>query len=152
MPFKINISTKEGKTYHLETESEAPIGKELNEKIQGKEISPELNEYEFEITGASDKAGFTVMKDVEGSALKKVLLTYGKAMHKRSRREGKKKRSSLKPKGLRLRKTVRGRTISPEIAQINLKVLKIGSKKLSEIFPEQNQKKAEKPAETEQAE
>ena len=87
------------------------------------------------------------MKDVEGFGKKKVLLTYGKAMKKRPRREGKKKLTTPTPKGLRLRKTVRGKIISPEIIQINLKLLKEGSKKLSDIFPEQN-----KPKEVEQAE
>ena len=103
--------------------------------------------YEFEIAGASDKAGFTVMEDVDGVSLKKVLLRYGKGMHRRSRREGKKKRSNFTPKGLKQRVTVRGKIISPEIVQINLKILKEGAKKLSEIFPEQN-KKEEKKVET----
>ena len=49
------------------------------------------------------------------------------------------------PGGLRLRKTVRGKVISPLIVQINLKLIKEGSKKLSEIFPDQN--KTEAPAE-----
>ena len=140
--FKINISEKTGKTYKLELESEEIIGKELHDKISGKLLTPELEGYEFEITGASDNAGFTAHKNVPGTSLKKLLLTYGKAMHKRPRREGKKKISNPKPKGLRLRKTVRGKVISPEIVQINLKVLKEGSKKLSDIFPEQNQPKA----------
>jgi small subunit ribosomal protein S6e len=136
--FKLNLSEKSGKTYKLETESEALIDKELHDKINGKEISKDLEGYEFEITGASDSSGFTAMENVQGIALKKVLLGYGKAMHKRSKKEGKKKRSNPKPKGLRLRKTVRGKVISPAIVQINLKVLKQGSKKLSEIFPDQN--------------
>jgi len=59
-------------------------------------------------------------------------------MKKRPRKEGKKKLSNKNPKGLRLRKTVRGKVLSDAISQINLKVLKEGSKKLSEIFPEQN--------------
>jgi len=142
MPFKINISEKSGKTYKLETEAEALIEKELHDKIQGKDISPDLEGYEFEIAGASDKAGFTVMKDVEGIGLKKVLLSYGKAMKKKPKGEGKKNK---KPKGLRLRKTVRGRIISSEIVQINLKVLKEGGKKLSEVFPEQNKLKEVEP-------
>ncbi len=137
MTFKINISEKSGKTFHLEAEGEELIEKELHNKIQGKDISPDLVGYEFEITGASDKAGFTAMKNVEGVGLKKVLLTYGKAMKKRPRKEGKKKRSKNRPKGLRLRKTVRGKIISPAIVQINLKVLKQGNKKLAEVFPEQ---------------
>jgi len=149
MAFKINISEKSGKTYHLESESEEIIGKELHDKIEGKDINSELSGYEFEITGTSDNAGFTSMKNVEGAGLKKVLLSYGKGMHKRPRREGKKKISNPKPKGLRLRKTVRGKVISPAIVQINLKILKEGNKKLSEVYPEQNQPK-EKPAEKEE--
>lgn len=136
MPFKINIGTKEGKTYKLEVESEELVGKSLGDKIDGKEISPNFQGYEFEIKGTSDKSGFTSMIDVEGIGLKKVLLNYGKGMHKRSKREGKKKRSNPTPKGLRLRKTVRGKVISPAITQINLKLIKEGPKKLSEIFPE----------------
>ena len=42
MPFKINIGTKEGKTYKLETESKTLIGKELHQTFQGKEISPDF--------------------------------------------------------------------------------------------------------------
>ncbi len=141
MPFKINISEKSGKTYHLESESEELMEKELHNKINGKDLNSDLAGYEFEITGASDSSGFTSMDNVEGSGLKRVLLTYGKGMHKRPKREGKKKVSNPKPKGLRLRKTVRGKVISPSIVQINLKILKEGNKKLSEIFPDQNQPK-----------
>lgn len=137
MPFKINISEKTGKTYHLELESEELMGKELHDKVDGKDILTDLAGYEFEITGASDKAGFTSMTNVEGVGLKKVLLTYGKAMKKKPRKEGKKKLSKNRPKGLRLRKTVRGKIISPAISQINLKIIKEGGKKLSEVFPEQ---------------
>ena len=157
MAFKINISNKEGKTYKLEAEAEELIGKQLHEKIEGKDISPELNGYEFEITGASDKAGFASRDDVEGVGLKKILLTYGEGMHKKPKGL---KKVNKKPKGLKLRKTARGKIISPAIVQINLKITKDGSKKLAEIFPEQNKKEeavekveeTEKPAETKQAE
>ena len=100
-----------------------------------------LEGYEFEITGASDKSGFTALESVEGVGLSKVLLSYEKGMHKKPRREGKRKLSNKTPKGLRLRKTVRGKIISEAIVQINLKVLKHGHKKLEEIFPEQCQPK-----------
>lgn len=134
MPFKINIGTKEGKTYKLEIEAEELIGKSLGDKISGKDIYPALEGYELEITGTSDSAGFTSMKEVEGIGLKRVLLTYGKAMRKHPKREGKKKISNPTPNGLKLRKTVRGKIISPAISQINLKVIKEGSKKLKDIF------------------
>jgi len=141
MVFKLNLSEKSGKTYHMDLESEELIGKALRDKIEGKDISPDLSGYEFEITGTSDKSGFTSMESVEGSALNRILLTLGKGLHRRPRKEGKKKVSPLAPKGLRMRRTVRGRVISPEIVQINLKILKHGNKALAEIFPEQNQPK-----------
>ncbi|MEK6875125.1 MAG: S6e family ribosomal protein [Nanoarchaeota archaeon] len=134
MAFKINIGTKTGKTYKLEAEAQGIIGKTIGEIIKGEEISPDLHGYEFEITGASDKAGFPSLKQVEGIALKRVLLTYGKGMHKRSRREGKKHRTAIKPQGLRLRKTIRGKLISDAMMQINLKQTKEGHKKLEDVF------------------
>jgi len=142
MAFKINLSEKSGKTYKLEVEAPLLDGKLLNDKINGKDISDE-----FEITGASDKSGFTAVKEVDGSGLKKVLLSYEKGMHKRPKREGKKKRSNFKPKGLRLRKTVRGKIISDAMSQINLKTLKVGKRSLQEIFPEQNKAPEKKEAE-----
>ena len=141
--FKINIGDKSGKTYKVELESEDLNGKELGGVVSGNEVLPALEGYELEVIGLSDKAGFTSMKEVPGVGLKKVLLTYGKAMHKRPRREGKKKRSNPIPKGLKLRKTVRGKVISPDIIQINLKVVKQGNKPLSEIFESQNKPKEE---------
>ena len=134
MPFKINISTKDGKTYKLEAEAPALKQHKLGDLIKGEEISSDLTGYELEITGTSDKSGFTSMKDVEGMGLKKQLLGYGKAMHKRPK--GDKKKPRPLTKGLRLRKTIRGNLISDAIIQINTKVTKEGSKKLSEIFGE----------------
>ena len=140
MPFKVNISNKDGKTYKLELESEELLGKQLKDKIPGKMFLADLHDYELEITGASDKSGFPSLENVEGIGLKKVLLKYGKGMHKRPL--GNKKKIKRRPKGLRLRKTVRGKIISPDISQINLKVVRQGKKKLSEIFPDQAKGKA----------
>lgn len=134
MVFKINIGEKSGKTYKLESESESFIDKKLHEIIKGEDFSNDLDGYEFEITGASDKSGFTSMKNVEGIGLKKVLLSYEKGMKKRPKKEGKRKRTNPTPKGLRLRKTVRGNTLSTEIVQINLKVVKEGKKPLAELY------------------
>ncbi len=135
------MSEKNGRTFKIESDKEDLVGKSLHDKVEGTEISSELGGYEFEITGASDIAGFPSMEDVEGVGLKKVLLGFGKGMKKRPKKEGKRLRSKNRPKGLRLRKTVRGKTISPAVVQINLKVLKEGHKKLVEIFPEQNKPK-----------
>ncbi len=142
MAFKINISGKDGKTYYLEVETEYFVDKSLGEKAEGKEFYPALEGYEFKITGASDKAGLPALEEVEGIALKRVLLGYGKGMHMRPK--GLSKKPNKKPAGLRLRKTIRGKTISLAISQINLSVLKEGKTKLAEVFPEQNKKKEEK--------
>jgi len=146
MPFKINISDK-GKTFKLEADVESLIGKKIGEKISGTEIKKELEGYELEITGTSDIAGFPGKKDIEGTNLRRVLLTKGFSLKKKPRKEGKKGSKRL-PKGLRLKKTVRGNTISKETIQINTKVIKSGAKKLEEIFPEQAKKPEEKKEET----
>jgi len=139
MAFKINLGNK-NKTFKLEADSESLIGMKIGDKLNGKELKPELEGYELEITGTSDKAGFPGSKDVEGSNLKRVLLTKGKFM------KGWKKRRKIKVKikGLRMKKTLRGNTISKDTIQINAKVLKHGNKSLEEIFPEQNKPKEKK--------
>ena len=144
MVFKINIASKDGKTYKFELESESFDGKKLHEKIPGNEVLPDLKGYEFEISGASDSSGFPLVENAEGVGYSKQLLSYEKGMHKRPKHEGKRKRSDNKPKGLRLRKTVRGNTISNHVAQINLKIINEGEKKLEQVFPDQAKKKEPK--------
>ncbi len=120
MPFKINVSNK-GKTIKFEeVENEELIDKSIGETIKGEEISRELEGYELEISGTSDKAGFPGSKDIEGAGLKRILLTKGKFMHNRR-------------KGIRLRKTLRGKLISNATIQINTKVLKEGKIKFKDL-------------------
>ncbi|MEK6848610.1 MAG: S6e family ribosomal protein [Nanoarchaeota archaeon] len=128
MPIKFNIS-QTGKTFHLE--AEVLEGKKIGEKISGNEFSPELAGYELEITGISDSSGFPSMKNIESEGRKRVLMTKGEGMND-SRQ------------GMRLKKTLRGNTSSKDTAQINLKVLKQGEKRLEEIFPTQCQPKEKK--------
>ncbi len=138
MAFKINIADngEKGKTYKIESNSEALVGLKLGDIIKGNEVFPQLEGYELIIQGASDKAGFPSLKEVEGPSLKRILLKYGKGMKEK------------RPHGLRRRKSIRGNTISTDIVQINLIVKKQGSKTLAEIFPEQAKKKEEAKTET----
>jgi len=124
MVYKLVIGNK-GKAWKVELDSEVLAGKSLGDKVDGKDLKAELEGYEIEITGGTDTAGFPLKSDVEGIGLRRVLLTKGWGM-----------RDSRK--GVRIRKTVRGKTISEKVTQINLKVVKEGKKKLSDIFPEQN--------------
>ena len=130
MVFKINVAHK-GKTAKFERDSEEFIGKKIGDKIDGKIVSGDFEDYELEITGTSDKAGFAGLPEEKGSGLRKVLLTYGRGLHKRPR--GVRKKGD-KPKGLRYRKTYRGNEISEDIVQINMKVLKEGRKKFEELI------------------
>jgi small subunit ribosomal protein S6e len=150
MPLKLNISEK-GKAWKLEVEPDVLAGKSIGEKFNGKIVKPELDGYELEITGGSDSSGFPMSKSIEGIGLKGVLLKQGWGMH--TKPKGLKKKKQKLSKGLRLRKTVRGRAISEKSVQVNMKVLKEGKKPLAEIFPDQNKPKtasapAEKPAES----
>lgn len=119
MAFKVNVSYK-GKTIKFETENEDLVDTLIGSKIDGKLINNDLEGYELEITGTSDKAGFPGLKEIPGANLKKVLLKKGKCM-KDSR------------EGLILRKTVRGSSISLDTVQINTNVLKEGKKSFSEF-------------------
>ncbi|MCR4284703.1 MAG: 30S ribosomal protein S6e [archaeon] len=141
MAFKINVSHK-GKTFKVETEDEKLVGSSIGDKIKGEEISEDLKGYELEITGTSDKAGFAGFLNINGPTLKKVLLDYGKGMHKKPK--GLRKKTGIRrPKGLRLRKTVRGKEISLDTVQINTMVLKEGGKKFEGLFvkPVEEEKK-----------
>jgi small subunit ribosomal protein S6e len=142
MVFKINVANK-GKTYKVETENEELAGHSIGEKINGSLINADLTGYELEITGTSDKAGFCGVATISGPGLKKVLLGYGHGMHKRPK--GLSKKPGKKPNGLKLRKTVRGKEISPETVQINTKVTKEGSKKFADLLPKKEEPNTEAP-------
>lgn len=143
MVFKLNISDK-GKAWKVESSSEYIIGKKIGDEIEGSELSENLSGYTLKITGGTDSSGFPHKPGLQGSELKRLIFSKGWGMHKKQRRAGKKKVGTMK--GLRLRKTVRGAQISEKSAQVNMIVIKHGSKQLNEIFPDQNKPK-EKPAE-----
>ncbi len=137
MVFKINVSHN-GKTFKVESGNEEIIGHSIDDKINGNLLSSDLEGYELLITGTSDKAGFMGSPDIDGPNLHKVLLGYGRGMKKRPKGDTKINR---KPKGLRLRKTVRGKEVSSFTVQINTKVTKEGAKKFESLFEKPEEKK-----------
>nr|MCK4930356.1 30S ribosomal protein S6e [Nanoarchaeota archaeon] len=140
MEFKINIGDpKTGKTVKRVVsgkEAEAFFKKRIGEKINGDDIG--FAGYEFEISGGSDYCGFPMRKDVRGTARKRILIVSGVGIRKNRR-------------GRKVRKTVAGNTIYSKTAQINLKIIKKGSKPLAEEKKEEEEpakeKKEEKPKE-----
>ena len=129
----VDIGSKDGKTFHYEIQAEsarALDGKKIGDKIEGKQIDAKFQGYKFEITGLSNSAGFGARGDLDGSTLKKVLLTKGLGFKGKGGRLSKKRKIN----GLRKRKTVRGNTIASDISQINIKVLEEGKAKLAELL------------------
>jgi len=120
---------KIGKTRQIEiddTKLRNLIGNKIGDTIAGNPFG--FPGYEFKITGGSDSDGIPMRFDVHGGVRKKILMS---------------KPPGYKPKrrGLRRRKTVCGNLITDEVAQINMKVVKWGTKPL---FEEKREKKAEK--------
>ncbi len=112
---------KTGKSYQRELEDKTVSGlmnKKIGDTIDAGIIG--LPGYKVEITGGSDKDGFSMRKDVEGAARKKILIKKGPGYKYN--------------KGIRKRKSVRGNTVSTITAQINTKITKAGPKKIEELL------------------
>jgi len=112
-----------------EAESSYLRGRKIKETIQGDNIG--MKGYELIVTGGSDTSGFPMRFDVEGQGRKKPLLTKGPGVR-------------IKVKGMKTRKTLAGNTISSATAQINLKIMKYGTKSVNEIFGVKEENKGEK--------
>lgn len=124
MAYKLVINDPAtGKSYNFEVtghHAQSFMGKKIGDQIDG--INANLPGYKLAIAGGSDKAGFPMRADFEGSARRRLLLTEGVGFHPKDY-PGKRKRMS-----------VRGNRISAEIVQINLKVAKAGSKPVGDHF------------------
>jgi len=124
MEFKVVISDpKTGRAYQKVisgANANKLLGKEVGDKINGTivELPPD---YELQITGGSDKDGFPIRPDIPGSVRKRILLSGGVGYNPKER-------------GIRKKKMVRGRVISRDIVQINMKVIKHGKIPLEEYF------------------
>ncbi len=104
--FKLNISDKKGKT----------ISKEVKEKdanpFLGLQVGSEIDAAlvgeagKLKVTGGSDKSGVPLRPDIHGGARKYILLSQGVGL----------RNAEI---GQRVRKLIRGSTITEEVYQIN---------------------------------
>ncbi len=113
------VISKGGKSFQKEIDENLVYGKKIGDKIEGSILG--MDKFELQITGGSDKEGFPMKKGVEGSLRKRLLLSSGVGY-------------KPKRKGVKRRKSVRGQSVSEEIAQLNLKVLKEGNKKFEQLL------------------
>ena len=122
MPFKLVISDPEtGKALQYELDdakTNALVGKSVGEVFEGDLIG--LPGYKLKITGGSDSAGFPIRPDVHGSGKKRILIS-GPPGFRPER------------KGTAKRKTVRGRELGADIAQVNIVITEKGSTPLEEL-------------------
>lgn len=113
---------KTGKSYQKTLEDNPYLNRKVGDKIPGSDIG--LDGYELEISGGSDKSGCPIRFDMPGFGKKKALLSSGPCVR------------GLK-NGQRIKKTVVGNIINADIVQLNLKVVKSGSKALEELMPKE---------------
>ncbi|MCD6590523.1 MAG: 30S ribosomal protein S6e [Candidatus Aenigmarchaeota archaeon] len=138
--FKIVVADpKTRRTYQKEVSQKESglLGRKIGDKVKGDFLG--LPGYELQITGGSDKQGFPMRPEIPGTARKRVLLTGGPGFHPRRR-------------GERRRKSVRGNTISNEIVQVNMKVIKYGKDTLAKLFGKEEKPKEKAEARTEKSE
>ncbi len=119
---------KTRRAWQIERDAAFLYGKKIGDKFDGSLIG--LPGYVLEITGGTDKDGFPMRPDLEGTVRKKLLLAGGPGYRPER-------------KGVRKRKTVRGNTIAEDIAQINCKVIAYGDKPLEELLGKNEEGKGE---------
>jgi small subunit ribosomal protein S6e len=124
----INNKGRAGSKEIKDTECNVLLNKKIGDNVSGNTFG--FKNYEFQITGGTDRDGFPMRYDLFGTNRKKILLSFGPCV-------------KIKRKGMRTRKTVRGNTIAEDIRQINLNVVKEGDKKYDEIFPPKVEEKKE---------
>ena|SRR3989344_9067743 len=117
---------KEGKSYNKVSPEANFTGRKIGDKVPGDVIG--FEGYEFQIMGGSDLAGFPMRKEIEGMGRKKPLLNGS---------TGSRAKFSL-------RKTVVGNTVGVNTAQVNMKIIKYGSKPVVECAGPQEKKEEKK--------
>ena len=148
--FKLVISDpKSGKSKQLEVKEDAAnsfLNKKIGETIKGDSF--DLAGYELKITGGSDNCGFPMRFDVDGTLRKKIYAVGGVGITDKKKLPNAKKKGIRHIKGMRRKKAVAGNTIHEKTAQINLKIVKVGSTPLFEAPKEESKTEASKPEET----
>jgi len=102
-----------------EEKSNALVGKYIGEEIDG--IFLDLPGYRLKITGGSDGSGVPMRGDISGNHRRRLLLTDSVGF------------TPVKD-GQRKRKLIRGKNLSGDISQINLKVIEYGPKSIEELL------------------
>jgi len=121
--FKVVVNdVKKGKSHQVQVSghhANSLIGKKIGDEVDGIFIS--LPGYKLQITGGTDKDGFSMRSDLPGMARRRLLLSEGKGFNAI---EG----------GMRKKKSIRGNTVNQDIVQINMKVTKYSSRPIDSLI------------------
>ena len=136
--FKVVVNdTKNGRSHQVQVtghHANSLIGKKIGDDVDGIFIS--LPGYKLQITGGTDKDGFSMRADLPGVGRRKLLLSEGKCFRALAN-------------GMRKKKSVRGNTISQDIVQINMKVIKHSSKSIDQLIKVEKKVEGDKKEEQE---
>jgi len=130
--FKVVVNdTKNGKSHNVQVSghhANSLIGKKIGDEVDGIFVS--LPGYKLQITGGTDKDGFTMRTDLPGMVRRKILLSKGLGFNSTEQ-------------GLRKKKSLRGNTINNDIVQINMKVTKYSSRPIDKLLTVEKKDEAE---------
>ena len=137
--FKVVVNdVKTGKSHNILVSghhANSLIGKKIGDEVDGIFVS--LPGYKLQISGGTDKNGFTMRKDLPGTSRRRLLLSYSQGF-------------KPKEKGKRMKKSVRGNTINQDIVQINMKVTKYSSKPIEQLIKVEKVEKKDEEKEKEE--
>lgn len=128
---------KTGKTHSVEVDGQHAnvfVRKQVGEEVDGMFVG--LPGYTIEITGGSDKDGFPMRKEIPQATRKRILVSDSIGFHP-------------KDDGVRRKKTFRGNEISPEITQVNAKIVDRGPEDVEALLygDEEAEEASEEPEE-----
>ncbi len=139
--FKVVINdTKNGKSHQIEVtghHANSLIGKKIGDEVDGIFVS--LPGYKLQITGGTDKDGFSMRSDLPGMGRRRLLLSKGQGFNPIAR-------------GMRKKKSVKGNTINQDVVQINMKVTKYSSKPIDQLIAVQKKDEGESEEEKQESE
>jgi len=131
--FKVVVNdTKKGKSHQVQVtghHANSLIGKKIGDEVDGIFIS--LPGYKLQITGGTDKDGFSMRTDLPGMGRRRLLLSKSKGYNAI---EG----------GMRKKKSIRGNTINQDIVQINMKVTKYSSRSIDNLIESKDKTEPDK--------
>ncbi len=136
--FKVEVADPEtGKTWPVEVEGQHAnvlVRKRIGEEVDGMMLG--LPGYTVQITGGTDQDGFPMRPEIPQATRKRILVSKSTGFR-------------ASEKGMRRKRTFRGNEVSPEITQVNCKIIDHGPKPVEDLLGEEAEEEEQQEAEAE---